>query len=146
MDKGRGGEGRSPSRNTRRLCRERLRIHLETARLIDELGWVWPAGSSEDTVRSSRQKVVAACDFSICLLETMGKLLEELSLQRHQALLFGENGLSKNQFGFRRGRPTVDAIQAVFNIATNARKGTGKRIGFCALTSIDTRNAFNTAS
>ena len=39
----------------------------------------------------------------------------------------------------------MDAIQAVVNIATNARKGTGKRKGFCAFISIDIRNAFNTA-
>ena len=53
----------------------------------------------------------------MCLLNTMGKLLEELILQRLQALLVGENGLSENQFGFRKGRSTVDAIQAVVNIA-----------------------------
>ena len=81
----------------------------------------------------------------ICLLDTMGKLLEELILQRLWALLVGENGLSENQFGFRKGRSTVDAIQAVVNIVTNARKGTGKRKGFYALISIDIRNAFNTA-
>ena len=52
----------------------------------------------------------------------------------------------ENQFGFRKGRSTVDAIQAVVNIATNARKGTGKCKGFCALISIDIHNAFNTAS
>ena len=65
VDKGRGGEGKSPSWNTRRLCRERLRIHLETTRLIDELGWFEPAGSSEDTVRSARRKVAASCDYSM---------------------------------------------------------------------------------
>ena len=65
MDKGRGSEGRSPSWNARRLCRERLKVHLETTRLIDELGWVETAGSLEDTVRSARQKVVAACDYSM---------------------------------------------------------------------------------
>ena len=46
----------------------------------------------------------------ICLLDTMGKLLEELIIQRLQTLLVGENGLSENQFGFRKGRSTVDAI------------------------------------
>ena len=56
-----------------------------------------------------------------------------------------ENGLSENQFGFRKGRSTVNAIQALVDIATKARRGTGKRKGFCALISIDTRNAFNTA-
>ena len=55
----------------------------------------------------------------------MGKNLEELILQRLQALLVGENDLSENQFGFRKGRSTVNAIQAVVNIATNARKVTG---------------------
>ena len=56
-----------------------------------------------------------------------------------------ENGLSENQFGFRKGRSTVDAIQAVVDIATKARRGTGKHKGFCALISIDICNAFNTA-
>ena len=46
----------------------------------------------------------------LCLLDTMGKLLEELILQRLQALLVGENGLSEYQFGLRKGRFTVDAI------------------------------------
>ena len=57
-----------------------------------------------------------------------------------------ENGLSENEFGFRKGRSAVDAIQAVVDIDTKARRGTGKRKGFCALISIDIRNAFNTAS
>ena len=56
-----------------------------------------------------------------------------------------ENVLSENQFGFRKGGSTVDAIRAVLDIATKARRGTGKRKGFCVLISIDIRNAFNTA-
>ena len=82
---------------------------------------------------------------TICLLDTIGKLLEEIILQRLQGHMIRENGLSENQFGFRKGRSTVDAIQAVVNIATKARRGIGKRKGFCALISIDIRNAFNTA-
>ena len=75
----------------------------------------------------------------------MGKLLGEMILQRLQGHMVGENGLSENQFSFRKGRSTVDAIQAVVDIATKARRGTGKHKGFCALISIDIRNAFNTA-
>ena len=75
----------------------------------------------------------------------MGKLLEELILQRRQTLLVAENGLSENQFGVRKGRFTVDAIQAVVDTATKTRRGTGKRKGFCALINIDIRNRFNTA-
>ena len=59
--------------------------------------------------------------------------------------MVGENGLSKNLFGFRKGRYTVDYIHLVVNITIYARKGTGKRKGLCALISIDIRNAFNTA-
>ena len=75
----------------------------------------------------------------------MGKLLEKMILQRLQDHIVHENGLSENQFRFRKGRSTVDVIQAVVDIATKARRGTGKRKGFCALISIDIRNAFNTA-
>ena len=41
-------------------------------------------------------------------------------------------------------RSTVDAIQAVVDTDTKARRETGKRKGFSALISIDIRNAFNT--
>ena len=75
----------------------------------------------------------------------MGKLLEELILQRLQSFLAGENGLSENQFRFRKGRSTVNAIQAVVDIATNAWRETGKRKGLCALIGIDIHDAFNTA-
>ena len=81
----------------------------------------------------------------ICLLDTMGKLLEEMILQRLQGHMVGEDGISENQFGFRKGRSTVDAIQAVVDIATKARRGSGRRKGFCALICIDIPNAFNTA-
>ena len=57
-----------------------------------------------------------------CLLDTMGKLLEEMILQRLQGYMFGKNGFSENQFGFRKDRSTVDAIQAVVKIATKARR------------------------
>ena len=80
----------------------------------------------------------------ICLLDTMGKLLEKMILQRLQGHMVGENCLSENQFGFRKGRSTIDAIQAVVDITTKARRGTGEREGFCALISIDISNAFNT--
>lgn len=81
----------------------------------------------------------------ICLLDTMGKLLEDMVLQRLQNHLTGENSLSGKQFGFRKGRSTVDAIQAVVALAEKAKKGSGKKKGFCALVAIDIRNAFNTA-
>ena len=49
-------------------------------------------------------------------------------------LLVGENGLSENQFGLRRGKPTLDAIQAVVDIAANSRRGTGNCKGMSRMT------------
>ena len=51
----------------------------------------------------------------------------------------------------KRGRDAQNLLMrtarewAAFNIATNARKETGKHERFCALISIDIRNTFNTA-
>ena len=73
----------------------------------------------------------------------MGKLLAKLILQL-QSYMVGGNSLAVNQFGFRKGRSTVDAIQAVVDIMTEAKTGIGKRKGFFALISIDIRNAFDT--
>ena len=57
-------------------------------------------------------------------LDTIRKLLEELILQRLQSLLVGENGLLEKQFGFRKSKSTVDAIQAMVYIAANVQRGT----------------------
>ena len=77
-------------------------------------------------------------------LDTMGKHLEEMILQRLQSPMVGEKSLSENHFGFRKGRSAVDVIQAVMDDATKARRATGERKGLCALVSINIRNAFNT--
>ena len=65
VNKERGGKVRSPSWNTKRLSKDKLREHLEETRLIDELGWARSAESLEDTVRAARRKVVASCDHSM---------------------------------------------------------------------------------
>ena len=41
----------------------------------------------------------------------------------------GENSFSENQFGVRKGKSTMNAIQAVGDITSEARKGTSKRKG-----------------
>ena len=62
---GRGDKVSSPSWNTKRPSKDKLREHLEETRLIYELGWARSAGSLEDTVRAARRKVVVACDHSM---------------------------------------------------------------------------------
>ena len=46
VNTGRGGKGRSPSWNTKRLNKDKLQEHLEETRRIDELGWAvcWVVG------------------------------------------------------------------------------------------------------
>ena len=75
----------------------------------------------------------------------MGKLLEELHLQRLRSHMEGENNLSGKQFGFRKGSPTVDVIRTVVDITKKASRESVKRKGFIALVSIDINNMFNVA-
>ena len=77
------------------------------------------------------------------LLDTMGKLLEALILRRMRKIL--ERKYSDRQYGFRKGRSTVDAILAVLDVVREGKKKTGKRHGFCAVIALDIRNAFNSA-
>ena len=82
----------------------------------------------------------------LCLLDTMGKLLEGLLLIRLERHFVGENNLSSRQYGFRKGLSTTDAILEVIHIAEKAKRGDGRKKGFCALVAIDIRNAFNSAT
>jgi hypothetical protein len=79
----------------------------------------------------------------ICLMDTMGKVLEGLILMRLEDHLRKQGGLAGNQFGFRKGRSTIHAIQEVVSTIRAANSGKGKRNGFTALISIDVKNAIN---
>lgn len=81
----------------------------------------------------------------LCLLDTCGKLLEGILVQRIFENL-GENGLSSHQFGFRPQRSTVNAIQRVYDIANTERQKSRRKRGLCLLITLDTKNAFNSAS
>nr|CAI5853258.1 unnamed protein product [Callosobruchus analis] len=76
----------------------------------------------------------------ICLLDTVGKLFETMIRMRLQDALEKCNGLSKYQFGFRAGSCTVDAVETVMGIVEKSKDK------WCALITLDVRNAFNTAS
>jgi hypothetical protein len=82
----------------------------------------------------------------ICLLDTLGKLFEKIISQRLTSYTEGSNGLSNRQFGFRKGRSTVDAILTVterVKIALSRVKGRNR---YCAIITLDIKNAFNSAS
>lgn len=76
----------------------------------------------------------------LCMLDSLGKLLECLMLRRLEERIDDLGGLSPMQHGFRKGKSTIDAISEVVNIATQA-KMLG---GYCAIITLDIKNAFNT--
>lgn len=76
----------------------------------------------------------------ICLLDELGKLLERVLAGRISGHLSGVGpDLHANQYGFRKQRSTVDAIQAVKNF-TEAAMGGGNVL---VAVSLDISNAFN---
>lgn len=85
----------------------------------------------------------------ICLLDTMGKLLERVIQQRLTPITEGVGGLSDRQFGFRRARSTLDAIGQLVSTAREALSRHGRRGlrgHFCLVMTIDVLNAFNSAN
>lgn len=75
----------------------------------------------------------------LCLLNDVGKLLESLLTRRLEESISSHGGLSPNQFGFRKGRSTDDAIRTMHHsIAQEVNAG-----NFCLAIGIDIRNALN---
>lgn len=80
----------------------------------------------------------------ISMLNSCGKLLERLVLTRLEAHLdSAPGGKSDNQFGFRKGRWTTDAIGRVMRAADKAGSGKVQDRDLCVIVTLDVRNAFN---
>ena len=85
----------------------------------------------------------------ICLLDTIGKVLERIVQSRLTQFSEGERPLSEHQFGFRKARSTLDAIDMVVSIAREATAGKrwkGGTMKYCVIITLDVKNAFNTAN
>ena len=80
----------------------------------------------------------------LCLLDCGGKMLERLITTRLQEEIEQKGGLAPRQYGFRRGRSTVDAIREVTQKIRKAKEGTRRTRKMCAVVAIDVENAFNT--
>ncbi|XP_064539656.1 uncharacterized protein LOC135429319 [Drosophila montana] len=52
----------------------------------------------------------------ICLLDTLGKVLEKLICNRLQVAVDNNGGLSQSQFGFTKAKSTIDALEKVETI------------------------------
>lgn len=79
----------------------------------------------------------------ICLLNAAAKFYEQILSRRITEELEEKASLSEMQYGFRKGRSTVDAIQRVQQIVTENRKKPHKK--YVVLVTLDVSNAFNSA-
>ncbi|CAH2233980.1 jg20059 [Pararge aegeria aegeria] len=81
----------------------------------------------------------------LSLLDCYGKLLEAILLGRIEELLQNHCNLADTQFGFRKGKSTLGAIEKVVAMAEAAKQGTQRNKKLCALITLDVKNAFNSA-
>ena len=79
----------------------------------------------------------------LCMLDTAGKLLEKLLKPRLQAAIAAAGDLAPRQYGFRRGKSTIDAVQKVGNAAKSTEQGNHYSRPICLLATFDVKNAFN---
>ena len=82
----------------------------------------------------------------ICLIDTFGKLLEAIVCSRLQVSVDTANGLSDAQYGFRKARSTIDAINVVVDTARKAIRAKSHKNDYCLVVTLDIKNAFNTAN
>ncbi|GBP55667.1 Probable RNA-directed DNA polymerase from transposon X-element [Eumeta japonica] len=83
----------------------------------------------------------------LCMLDIADKIYERIIHQRKEAAV--ESLLTDNQYGFRKGRSTLDANNLVVNTATEAiveTKWKGGTKKYCLMVTLDIRNAFNSAN
>lgn len=82
----------------------------------------------------------------LCLLDTLGKLLEHLLLKRLKSEIERTGGLAEIQFGFREGCSTLNALQKVMDLVDQAANKNRRTRRIPAAITLDIRNAFNSAS
>lgn len=78
----------------------------------------------------------------VCLLYTLGKLLERTVHNRVSPFTEGDHGLAQMQFEFRKKRSTVDAIRTVLERVEKVSKQRRRRDRFCTVVTIGVKNAF----
>jgi len=81
----------------------------------------------------------------IYFIKTDGKFIERIIKQRLEKHIDSHGELSEYQFGFRRGRSTVDAVAHVMDQVNTEASGPLRKRKLCAMIALDVANAFNSA-
>lgn len=76
----------------------------------------------------------------LSLLNTVSKLFEALIRMRLNEEIERKGELHENQYGFRKGRSTIQALETVINTLNACGQW------WCVLVTLDVKNALNTAS
>ncbi|XP_015371861.1 PREDICTED: RNA-directed DNA polymerase from mobile element jockey-like [Diuraphis noxia] len=76
----------------------------------------------------------------ISLLDGAGEVYERVLLNRLETHITQIGALSDHQFGFRRSRSTVDAIEEVIKVADRANSGPVQNRDLSVLITLDVRN------
>lgn len=96
--------------------------------------------------KGAGRPIIGASNFRpICLIDNIAKLLERLVLARLDRAITDSGGLSDHQYGFRKGRGAVHAINSILETVNIAKSGAGREGRLCLLVTLDVKNAFNTA-
>jgi len=80
------------------------------------------------------------------MLDTTSKLFEKLIVQRLREYLVRTGNQPTNQYGFRPGRSTVDAMERLKAIIKDSKGRTSTYNKFVGMLTLDVKNAFNSAS
>ncbi|CAB0034435.1 unnamed protein product [Trichogramma brassicae] len=81
-------------------------------------------------------------------LPAAGKILERIVCDRLEAFTERPGGLSERQYGFRKGRSTIDAIEDIVStrpVCSSRQEVAPGTKKYCAVVTLDVRNAFNSA-
>ena len=79
------------------------------------------------------------------LLDTAGKNYEKMLQPRILRAVETAGDLSPRQYGFRRGKSTIDAISSIVRAIDNAQTGNHYSRKITLLVTLDVKNAFNSA-
>lgn len=81
----------------------------------------------------------------LCIINTLAKLYEHLVHNRLTTEITERGDLSNAQYGFRKGKSTIHAMQEVKGIAEKCKSYAYKNRRLCLLTTLDIKNAFGSA-
>lgn len=77
----------------------------------------------------------------ISLLDGVGKAFERVLLNRLETHIARVAALSDNQYGFRRSKSTIGAIEEDLRVADSAKRGLVQERDLCVLVSLEVRNS-----